>query len=167
MRSTPRWPVVGRGEGGQEQAAEQGHQTAPHARNSFQSRVVSLKGTGLWSVRLRSGKESLEAPFAAGWGTLSATKLRSSQRQPLKVRRCGGPKQARHLRRVASPSFGCAARLSRLGTGGALSWGKDTPCADHLCGCRRLPGQGGDLSRRPPVRDAGRGRRQRSVAGAG
>src|SRR4029077_13723628 len=58
MRSAPRWPVAGRGEGGQEHAAEQGHQTAPHARNSFQSRVVSLKGTGLWSARPRCGKES-------------------------------------------------------------------------------------------------------------
>jgi hypothetical protein len=76
MRTTPRWPVVGRGEGGQEQAAEQGNQTAPHARNSFQRRVVSLKGTGWWSPRLRFGKENLEALFAAGSGNLSATKLR-------------------------------------------------------------------------------------------
>src|SRR5262249_44178224 len=53
MRSTPGWPVVGRGEGGQEQPAEQGQQTAPHARSSFRGRVVSLKGTDLWSARLR------------------------------------------------------------------------------------------------------------------
>src|SRR5262249_918501 len=88
MRSTPRWPVVGHGKGGQEQPAEQGHQAAPHARSSFQGRVVSLQGTGLWSARLRSGKESLEARSAIGqWASNHAVAIRLPDDNSANLRR--------------------------------------------------------------------------------